>query len=389
MNRILISGPVALAEGDSLSIGQVADAAIYIEDGFITRVAPGLEPGADVLVSEGVIAPGFLELQINGAYGADFTTDASSIVDASARLPASGVTAFLPTIITSPFDDYPPRLAEARQAAREARGAEVLGLHLEGPYLSPRRPGAHDPSLLRPIDVDEILAWAAPDIVRIVTLAPELPGAAAAIRALRARGILVSVGHSNASYQEALVAFDAGIAWGTHLYNAMSPLGHREPGLMGALLVSPVPVGLIADGVHSHPAMVKVAYRCKGADGIAIVTDAMEAMGMAPGTYRLADRIVDVDGKTARLADGTLAGSILTMDAGVRNMVEFTGCPQVEALAMASSTPARILRTARNGNPPVRKGRITAGNDADLVILDNAGRVVETWVRGERVYGGA
>ena len=382
MNRIVISGPAALAEGNSLATGQVVQAAIFIEDGVITRVAPGLDPGADVVVSEGVIAPGFVELQINGAYGVDFTTDAGTIVEASARLPAGGVTAFVPTVITSPFDGYPRRLAEAREASREARGAEVLGLHLEGPYLSPRRPGAHDPSLLRAIDVDEILAWAEPDIVRIVTLAPELPGASAAIRALRARGILVSVGHSNASYEEAMAAFDAGIEWATHLYNAMSPLGQREPGLMGALLVSPVPVGLITDGVHSHPAMVKVAYRCKGTDGIAIVTDAMEAMGMAPGNYRLGDRSVIVDSSTARLVDGTLAGSILTMDAGVRNMVEFSGCTQVEALAMASATPARILGLAR-------KGRIAAGCDADLTILDGTGRVAETWARGERVYAGA
>ena len=382
MNRIVISGPAALAEGNSLATGQVVQAAIFIEDGVITRVSPGLDLGADVVVSDGVIAPGFVELQINGAYGVDFTTDAGSIVEASARLPAGGVTAFVPTVITSPFDDYPRRLAEAREAAGDARGAEVLGLHLEGPYLSPRRPGAHDPSLLRAIDLDEILAWAEPDIVRIVTLAPELPGATAAIRALQARGILVSVGHSNASYEEAVTAFDAGIAWGTHLYNAMSPLGQREPGLMGALLVSPVPVGLITDGVHSHPAMVKVAYRCKGADGIAIVTDAMEAMGMAPGIYRLGDRSVIVDSSTARLADGTLAGSILTMDAGVRNMVEFSGCMQVEALAMASATPARILGLAR-------KGRIAAGCDADLTILDGTGRVAETWARGERVYAGA
>jgi N-acetylglucosamine-6-phosphate deacetylase len=371
-----------LAGGDSFATGHVAEAAIVIEDGLITRVTPGSDAGADVVVTDGVIAPGFVELQINGAYGVDFTTDAGSIVEASTRLPAVGVTAFVPTIITSPFDDYPRRLAEAREAAGTARGAEVLGLHLEGPYLSPNRPGAHDPSLLRAIDVDEVLAWAEPDIVRIVTLAPELPGAVGAIRALRARGILVSVGHSNASYEEAMAGFAAGIAWGTHLYNAMSPLGHREPGLTGALLVSPVPVGLIADGIHSHPAMVRVAYRCKGADGIAIVTDAMEAMGMAPGTYRLAGRTVIVDGKTARLADGTLAGSILTMDAGVRNMAEFSGCTQFEALAMASSTPARILGLSR-------KGRIAEGCDADLTILDSMGRVTETWARGAKVYASA
>jgi N-acetylglucosamine-6-phosphate deacetylase len=382
MTQIVISGPAIWAGGDSLAAGQIGEAAIYVENGVISRVSPWLNPGADVLVSDGVIAPGFVELQINGAYGVDFTMDARTIAEASEKLPACGVTSFLPTIITSSFDSYPQRLAEAREAARAAHGAEVLGVHLEGPYLSPRRSGAHDPSLLRPIDVDEIGAWAEPDIVRVVTLAPELPGAAAAIKALRSRGILVSAGHSNATYDEALTAFDDGIAWGTHLYNAMSALGHREPGLIGALLAGPVPVGVIADGVHSHPAMVRVAYRCKGPQGIAIVTDAMEAMGMAPGTYRLAGRSVIVDGHTARLADGTLAGSILTMDAGVRNMIGFTGCTRVEALTMASTTPARILGLGR-------KGRIAEGCDADFVVLDSTGRVTQTWARGERVYGGA
>jgi N-acetylglucosamine-6-phosphate deacetylase len=378
-NQIVISGPAVVAGNDFLASTRVLDATLLIEDGVIARVEPGLERGADVLVRDGVIAPGFVELQINGAYGADFTTNASSIVDASARLTASGVTSFLPTIITSPFDGYARLLDQARDAAREARGAQVLGLHLEGPYLSPRRPGAHDPTLLRSIDFDEILAWAAPDIVRIVTLAPELPGAFAAIGALRARGIVVSAGHSAATYEEALAAFDEGIVMGTHLYNAMSPLGHREPGLMGALLVGPVPVGLIADGVHCHPAMLKLAFRSKGAAGIAVVTDAMEAMGMAAGTYRLGDRSVTVDGRTARLADGTLAGSVLTLDAGVRNMVEFGGCTLLEALTMVSATPARILGLER-------KGRIAVGCDADLVMLDEGIHVRQTWARGERVY---
>jgi N-acetylglucosamine-6-phosphate deacetylase len=379
MKRTVISGPAVVAGDGSLARAQIIDAVIYIEGGVVAHVAPGLDPGADVVVRDGVIAPGFVELQINGAYGADFTTDAGSIVEASARLPASGVTAFLPTIITSPFDGYPRLLDQARDAAREARGADVLGLHLEGPYLSPRRPGAHDPTLLRPIDLDEMLAWAAPDIVRLVTLAPELPGAFPAIQALRGRGIVVSAGHSAATYEEAMAAFDAGIMMGTHLYNAMSPLGQREPGLMGALLVNPVPVGLIADGIHCHPAMVKLAYRAKGAEGLAVVTDAMEAMGMPAGTYRLADRSVIVDGSTARLADGTLAGSVLTLDAGVRNMLDFSGCTLVEALAMVSATPARILGMAR-------KGRIAVGADADLAILDEAGFVLQTWARGERVY---
>jgi N-acetylglucosamine-6-phosphate deacetylase len=378
-NRTVISGPAVLAESDASVAGRIMEAAIFVEHGIITRVTPGLEAAADVVVQDGVIAPGFVELQINGAYGTDFTTDAGSIVEASARLPVGGVTSFLPTIITSPLDRYPRLLDQARAAARAARGAEVLGIHLEGPYLSARRPGAHDPALLRAIDVDEISAWAAPDIVRIVTLAPELPGAFDAIRALRARGILVSAGHSAATYEQAWEAFEAGIVMGTHLYNAMSSLGHREPGLMGALLLGPVPFGLIADGIHCHPAMLKLAYRCKGAGGIAVITDAMEAMGMAPGTYRLGNRSVIVDAQSARLVDGTLAGSILTLDAGARNMVEFGGCSVAEAIAMVTSTPARILGISR-------KGRIVAGCDADLAILDGSGHVLQTWARGERVY---
>lgn len=390
MKRMLFAGP-ALLGPDSLPPGAGAvdggtmtlvDATITVENGAITRVVTGADPAADVLVTAGVIAPGFVELQINGAYGADFTSDASSVVEASARLPATGITAFLPTIITSPFERYGDLLRGLRQAIREATGAHVLGAHLEGPYLSPRRPGAHDPALLRPVAVDEVVAWADPDVVRVVTLAPELPGAPDAIRALRGRGILVSAGHSAATYEEAMAAFEMGVAWGTHLFNAMSALGHRDPGLPGALLASDVPCGLIADGFHVHPGMVKVVYRCKGPRGLTLVTDAMEAMGMPPGTYRLGDRSVTVDGKTCRLADGTLAGSILTLDAAVRNMMAFAGCSLAEAVAMVSATPARVLGLAR-------KGRIAPGCDADLVILDDALAVRQTWVRGGQVYNGS
>lgn len=212
-----------------------------------------------------------------------------------------------------------------------------------------------------------------------MTLAPELPGALDAIKALRAKGVVVSAGHSNASFEEAIAAFNAGVGWGTHLFNAMSSLGHREPGLPGALLTSSVPCGLIADGIHVHPAMVKLAWSAKGAHRLTLVTDAMEAMGMPPGRYKLSDREVIVDATSARLADGTLAGSILRLDQAVRNVVEFTGCSLAEALTMASATPASVLGLER-------KGRIVAGGDADLVVLDNALHVTHTLVGGELVY---
>jgi N-acetylglucosamine-6-phosphate deacetylase len=299
----------------------------------------------------------------------------------AARLPETGVTAFVATIITSPWDTYAQRLSQVREAMcavmHDASGARPLGVHLEGPYLHPAKRGAHNQALLRVPNVDEILRWA--DASLIVTLAPELPGALDAIRALGGKGIVVSAGHSNATYAKAIAGFKAGITWGTHLYNAMSGLGHREPGLAGALMSSPVPCGLIADGIHVHPAMVKLAYKAKSAPGITLVTDAMAAMGMAPGRYKLSDREVTVNETSARLADGTLAGSILKMDQAVRNMIAFAGCTLAEALAMASTTPARVLSLGR-------QGRIAPGCDADLVILDESLQVERTIIAGKSVY---
>ncbi|MBA3943326.1 MAG: amidohydrolase family protein, partial [Herpetosiphonaceae bacterium] len=212
-----------------------------------------------------------------------------------------------------------------------------------------------------------------------VTLAPELPGALAAIPALTAKGIVVSAGHSDATFAEAEAGHGVGIRWGTHLFNAMHPLHHREPGLAAHLLLAALPCGIIVDGVHVHPAMVRLALRTKGVDGLTLVSDAMAAMGMPPGTYPLADRTVFVDTTSARLADGTLAGSILTMDQAVRNMQSFTGCSLAEALQMASTVPARLLGLAQ-------KGVLAPGNDADIVVLDHAQVVTHTFVAGRLVF---
>lgn len=359
--------------------GKTREATISISGGKITGITNRLEPRADLL-SSGVILPGFIDLQVNGAYGVDFTADATTIPVVAQRLPETGVTGFLPTIITSEFSAYPARLAEVAQAMREGQGARVFGTHLEGPYISLVRKGAHPVTCIRPIQQAEILAWADPAVTRIVTLAPELDGALEAIRGLRQAGIIVSAGHSDATYAQALAGFEAGAVWGTHLYNAMGPLQHREPGLMGALLVSPVPCGLIVDGIHSHPAMVHLAWKSKGSAGITLVTDCMAAMGMAPGRYSLGAHTVIVDDLSARLADGTLAGSILTMDAAVRNMMAFTGCSLADAAQMASTTPARLLGLGD------RKGAIAAGFDADLVVLSPENEVTHTFVGGELVF---
>ena len=371
MKPFSIAGRALLAEGFS-------EATLLVADARIVAIRRGIDRRADIRTA-GWIAPGLIDLQVNGAYGFDFTADSTTMAEVAARLPTTGVTAFLPTIITSPLEAYPRVLRDLERAAEDARGAQILGAHLEGPYLNARRAGAHNPNYLRAPTRDELEAWVGSPLVRLVTLAPELPGALDLIRELGARRVVVSAGHSDASYAQAIAGFQAGITWGTHLFNAMPPFAHREPGLVGALLSSDIPVGLIVDGIHVHPATLKTVFRAKGARGITLVTDAMAAMGMGAGRYALGDRAVIVDASSARLADGTLAGSILQMDGAIRNVIEYTGCSLADALTMASATPARVLGLQN-------KGRIVTDGDGDLVILDQSLRVEMTIARGEIVY---
>ncbi len=370
---------IMLAGRTLLPDGSFSETTVRIQDQRIDAVQAGIDPQADVVTS-GWIVPGLIDLQVNGGFGFDVTADPTTASALAVKLPTTGVTSFMPTIITSPLEQYPALLRAFKETVHRAMGANILGVHLEGPFLSPARVGAHNPALLRAPSVDDYDRCMASGSVRMVTLAPELPGALALVRHLVARGVVVSAGHSNATYAQAQAGFEAGITWGTHLFNAMSPLGHREPGLAGALVASDVTSGLIVDGIHVHSAVVKAAWRAKGADGLTLVTDAMSAAGMPPGEYRLGDRQVFVDDSSARLADGTLAGSILHMDAAVRNVMAYTGCSLADAVRMASTTPARLLGIAN------RKGRIAPGCDADLVVLDESLHVAMTMVGGAVVH---
>lgn len=331
-----------------------------------------------------ILAPGFIDLQINGAFGDDFTADPASIWRVAGQLPRYGVTSFLPTIITSPLE----RIAQAQQtllAGRPAgfRGAEPLGLHIEGPFLNPHKKGAHNPAYLRPPDPALVADWSPATGIRLVTLAPELPGGLAMTRRLVGQGVVVSAGHSLATYAQAEDAFAAGLRYGTHLFNAMPPLLHREPGLAGALLAAPgIVVGLIADGIHVHRGLIRVIWAAKGGAGVNLVSDAMAALGMAPGRYVLNDLEVIVSDRDARLTDGTLAGSVLSLDQAVRNLVAFTGCDLAEALATVTTTPAALLGIA------AERGRIAPGMIADLVLLDAELRVMATVVRGNLIPAG-
>lgn len=368
---------------------RIEDGAILLEQGRIVAAGPGTAvalpdgsgppEGVSLLSADGLIAvPGFLDMQLNGGFGLDFTTAPETIWQVAAQLPRFGVTSFLPTIVTSP-------LVTVRQAQQvlhsgppaEFMGAAPLGLHVEGPFLNPQKKGAHNPNYLRMPSVADIESW--DQCIRLVTLAPELEGAHELIRVLVDRGIVVSAGHSMATYDQAVAAFDAGVSYGTHLFNAMPPLHHREPALPAALLNDErVTVGLIPDGVHVHPGLVKLIWGIAG-NRINAVTDSMAAMGMPPGRYTLGDFDCTVDATTVQLDDGTLAGSIVTMDAVLRNLIAFTGCSLGEAVRSITTLPAGLLGLAN-------KGRIKEGCDADFVLLTADLQIHSTYVAGECVY---
>lgn len=361
--------------------------AVLLDAGRIAAVGPAdhvpCPPDAQVIDADGLLlTPGFIDLQFNGGFGQDFTDDPTAIWPVAAQLPQHGVTAFLPTIITAPLE----KSAAGQRVVTEGRpagyrGATPLGLHIEGPFLNPTKKGAHNANYLRLATLDAVADWSPATGVRLATLAPELPGALEVIEALSSRGVLISAGHSAATYDEALAGFDAGVRYGTHLFNAMPSLLARDPGLVGALLTDDRPtVGLIADGIHTHPAMIKLIWQALGPRRLNLVTDAMGALGMPPGTYLLGDYEVIVDDTCCRLASGSLAGSILAMDQALRNLVALTGCPLEEALQTITTTPARAI------NLDHERGQIAEGYVADLVLLSPDLHVRGTLVGGELVY---
>lgn len=379
-----ILGGMVLREG-----GRVP-ADVLIREGRIAAVdarpssASGRSSGRDPQVLDAtdlLVAPGFVDLQVNGAFGRDVTSDAASIWSIGAGLPRTGVTAFLPTVISAP-----PEAAAAAMAALAAGpppgwvGAEPLGLHLEGPMLAEARAGAHEPRFLRPPSPEVIEGWSLDAGVRLVTLAPELPGALEMIGELRGRGVVVSAGHSDASEDQAIAGLEAGVSAGTHLFNAMPPITAEEPGLAGALLARvDAIVGLIADGVHVPPTALRTVWTARGPHGIALVPDATAALGMPDGQYVLGRRTIHLRNGEVRDDRGVLAGSALSMDRAVRTLVREAGASPAEALAAASATPARLLGLDD-------RGRIKPGARADLVILDQELQPVATMVGGQVLF---
>ncbi|HEU4975649.1 MAG TPA: N-acetylglucosamine-6-phosphate deacetylase [Baekduia sp.] len=345
-----------------------------VVDGDVV-VAVGAQPAG----RHGIAVPGFVDAHINGVAGVDFlATDVDGLRRAGEALARTGVTGYVPTFITSPLQDYGGALETARAAMEDGGdGARVLGVHLEGPYLSPQWPGAHDPEHLRRPDVEEALALCEDGVV-MMTVAPELDGALDVVRALSERGIAVSCGHSDADAKAANAAFDAGARAITHLYNAHRRWAPRDPGLAGVALTRPgVTVQAILDHVHLAPESGYAAFLA-ARGRFALVTDAMEAAGQGPGTYRLGRREVRVRDGRAELSDGLLAGSVLTMDAAVRNLVG-CGAALADAVHAAATVPARLI-----GRPDL--GALRPGGRADVVVLDDELRVVRTLIAGRERF---
>lgn len=389
--------------GRLLGAGLQGSAVIAVRDGIIAAMTAdptgagsgdGARPAPRLRAA--YVAPGFVDLQVNGGFGHEVGADPAALRALAAALPATGVTAFLPTLVSRPEAEYAACFAaideERAAAARGERpgAAHILGLHLEGPLLAPARAGAHARAPIEAATADLVRRLAAdPSRVRLVTLAPERAGALELVAALRARGIAVSLGHTEATFETFTAAIDAGATLATHVWNAMSPFHHRAPGATGAALADDRVTALaVADGVHTHPAAFRVAARAKGPGRLGLVTDAIAAAGLGPGPSQLAGRAIVVDATSARLPDGTLAGSTLTMDRAVRNAMHFAALSIDEAVQMASVTPRAALAAAAAGlseDVPASPG-LAVNAAADLVLLDDDFTVRATFVGGRLAY---
>ena len=355
------------------------DVLVTLSDSTIASVVQTADIPAAAERTKNLIVPGFVDCHIHGGDGADFM-DADDA--GNARILAfharHGTTALAATTLSaSPRDLRNAVAAIARASRAKASGAEICAIHLEGPYINAEHAGAQDRASIRPADVQEVetLLAEVPELRWMMTLAPELAGARALIEHFRGR-VKLAIGHTAADYRVAMEAIQWGASHFTHLFNAMTGLHHRAPGAVGAAMVSPeTTVELIADGLHVDPAVLHIAARMMP-NRVALVSDAIRACGRPDGVYKLYNHDVTVAGWEARLADGTLAGSLLTMCAAVRIMVELAGLPIEEVIPLATEVPARVLGIAD------RKGKLEPGYDADVVLLDEGLNVERVFVKG-------
>jgi N-acetylglucosamine-6-phosphate deacetylase len=369
------------------STGQLERPLMLVEDGRIVEItSQPLLPVPDAVVAKDLgdvlVAPGYLDLHIHGGAGFDVMDDAGEALPSIERgLAQHGITGYYPTTVTAPIDATLralERLADAIEgAAKTGSRARPLGIHLEGPFISHARKGMHPVEyLLSPsVEIFDRLWQAARGQVRMLTIAPELDGALELIAEAARRGVCVSLGHSDADFQTTLRGVTAGARHATHTFNAMRPLDHRSPGILGAVLTDErLSADMIVDGVHLDPATVKLVATAKGLERTVLISDATAATGMPDGHYHLGSTDIEVrDGKC--MSGGTLAGSVLTLDSAVRNLMRFAGWSLNQAVGAASRNPARVAGLAN-------KGELAPGADADFVVLNGSGDVLRTFVAG-------
>jgi N-acetylglucosamine-6-phosphate deacetylase len=360
----------------------VQNGQIVVEDGTIVEVVEEARYAPTADFGPRYIAPGYLDLHVHGIGGADVFGGKASLQRMSDRFAAHGVTGWLSSTVTETLDLLQEATAAARDyMAEEHSGARLLGTHLEGPFLDIAHKGMQNPACIIPPDIGVTLDLlnAGGGTVRRMSLAPEQAGAEDVIRLLLDRGVFPSAAHTGATYEQMMHAVSLGVRQVTHCFNAMTGLHHRHPGVVGASMFSnDLYAELIADGVHIHPAVMSILIRVKGRERVMLVTDAMIATELPDGEYDLGAQHIFVHDGAARLADGALASSTLTMDAAVQNLMAMCGVSLVDAVYMASTTPAEAMGWSD------RRGRIAPGLDADLVVLDANLCVLDTWIGGHR-----
>jgi N-acetylglucosamine-6-phosphate deacetylase len=369
--RIIPQGTVVVEGKKIVAIGKAAEVSI--------------PTGIRVFELDGMtLTPGYIDLLVHGGAGYGFADMSREAVEhISEHFFRHGTTGLLASLFSKPEKDMVADVRRIAEFCSSSKNSNVWGMHLEGPFINKKWHGAMKVDYLWQPSVEgwNKLHAAAQGYIRLMTLAPELPGMPDVMRAAAKNGVVLSIGHSAASFEEVLMAIDNGAAHITHLFNAMTPFHHRQPSVaVAALLQNELKVELIADGFHVHPAVMKLIYKIKGDGGIILITDAIRASGMPDGEYTFMDQKIIVRGKKAVLENGTLAGSTLTMERAVKNMVELVGVPLTDAVRMASLNGAKVLGLEH------RKGILAVGKDADLVVLNREFEVQMTIYEGSIKY---